>query len=90
MRFSWHEAKRLRNLLAHGYDFADAKRVFEDRTLTFEDDRFPYGQQRFITLGLLDGRPVSLAHTEIGDEIHVISFRKATPRECRLLREIAD
>jgi uncharacterized DUF497 family protein len=36
-----------------------------------------------VTLGLLAGVPVSIAHTE-ADEIRVISFRKATAREARL------
>lgn len=37
-----------------------------------------------MTLGLLAGVPVSIAHTEADDEIRVISFRKATAREARL------
>ena len=59
-------------------------RVFEGLTFTYEDDRFAYGEQRFITLGLLAGVPVSVAHTESDDEIRIISFRKATSRETRL------
>lgn len=48
---------------------------------TFEDDRFAYQEQRFVTLGLLSGVPVSIVHTETADEIRIISFRKATTRE---------
>jgi len=81
MRFTWSERKRAINLREHGLDFVDAPRVFEGLTLTYEDDRFAYGEQRFITLGLLAGIPVSVAHTESHDEIRVISFRKATGRE---------
>ena len=83
MRFSWSERKRAINLKEHGLDFVDAPRVFEGLTFTYEDDRFAYGEQRFITLGLLAGVPVSIAHTETEDEIRVISFRKATSREAR-------
>ncbi len=64
--------------------FVDAPRVFEGLTFTYEDDRGAYGEQRFITLGLLAGVPVSIAHTESDDEIRVFSFRKATGRETRL------
>jgi hypothetical protein len=81
MRFTWSERKRAINLREHGLDFVDAPRVFEGLTFTYEDDRFAYGEQRFITLGLLAGIPVSVAHTESDDEIRVISFRKATGRE---------
>jgi MFS family permease len=45
----------------------------------------------FVTLGLLAGVPVSVAHTETDYEIRVISFRKATPREAqRYFREVQD
>jgi len=85
MRFSWDERKRRLNLQDHGLDFADAARVFEGPTFTFEDDRFAYDEQRFVTLGLLAGIAVSIAHTETPSRIHVISFRKATRHEEKIL-----
>jgi uncharacterized protein len=84
MAFTWSEAKRAANLKAHGLDFVDAARVFEAVTYTFEDDRFAYGEQRFVTLGLLAGIPVSIVHTETLHEIRIISFRKATRREAAI------
>lgn len=91
MRFTWSERKRVINLKEHGLDFIDAPRVFEGLTFTYEDDRFAYGEQRFITLGLLAGVPVSVAHTETDDEIRIISFRKATSREARrFFKEVQD
>ena len=84
MEFTWSETKRAANLRAHGLDFVDAPRVFEGATYTFEDDRFSYGEQRFVTLGLLAGIPVSVVHTESDHEIRVISFRKATKREAQI------
>lgn len=91
MEFTWHEPKRARNLREHGLDFVDAESVFEGLTFTFEDDRFEYGERRFVTLGLLAGVPVSIAHTETEHEIHIISFRKATRREAqRYFHEVTD
>lgn len=91
MRFTWSEAKRHANLKAHGLDFVDVPSVLEGVTYTFEDDRFSYGEQRFVTLGLLAGIPVSVVHTESEHEIRVISFRQATSREARIyFREIQD
>jgi uncharacterized DUF497 family protein len=87
MRFTWDEVKRKRNLEDHGLDFVDAKRVFNGVTFTFEDDRFRYDEQRFVTLGLLEGIPVSIIHTETKDRTHIISFRKATKRETAILFE---
>jgi len=84
IKFSWSTAKRASNIDRHGLDFADAERVFAGLTFTFEDDRFDYSEQRFVTLGLLAGVPVSLVHTETSHEIRVISFRKASAREASI------
>ena len=78
------DPKRAANLKAHGLDFVDAPRVFEGVTYTFEDDRLSYGEQRFVTLGLLAGVSVSVVHTESDHEIRVFSFRKATRREAQI------
>jgi uncharacterized DUF497 family protein len=81
MQFSWDEAKRQANLCKHGLDFVDASSVFEGATFTFEDDRFDNGEQRYITLGLLRGRVVIIAHTEHHNEIRMISMREGIKRE---------
>jgi len=84
LEFTWSEAKRAANIKAHGLDFVDAQSVFEGVTYTFEDDRFSYGEQRFVTLGLIAGIAVSVVHTENEYEIRIISFRKATKRESQI------
>ena len=40
---------------------ARADEVFAGATLTVEDDRMDYGEDRFITIVFLDGRMVVLA-----------------------------
>lgn len=81
MQFEWDENKRRSNLAKHKLDFSDISQVFEGPTLTFEDDRFVYGEQRFITIGLLKGRIVVIAHTESQDDVRVISMREGTKHE---------
>ena len=81
MKFTWNEVKRKSNLKTHRIDFMDAKLVFAGPTFTFEDNRFHYKEQRFVTLGLLKGTLVSIVHTETREQIHLISFRKATKNE---------
>jgi len=81
MRFTWHETKREANLKDHGLDFVDASEVFAGATFTYRDDRFEYGEERLVTLGLLRGMVVSIVHTETPSRIHLISFRKATKHE---------
>jgi uncharacterized DUF497 family protein len=85
MRFLWDQRKRTKNLQCRGFDFLDAPRVFEGVTFTYEDDRFDYDEQRFVTLGFLGGVPVSIVHTETTEIIRVISFRKATRHEEAIL-----
>lgn len=81
--FSWDAAKRRENLRKHYIDFLDAERIFRGLTFTAEDAREAYGEQRFLTLGLLDDQVVSVAHTERGRTIRIISIRKATTHEAR-------
>jgi hypothetical protein len=57
-KFEWDEAKNRRNLAKHGLRFEDAEPVFSGPCVTFEDDRFDYGEERLVTLGLLAGRLV--------------------------------
>ncbi len=83
MGFEWDEAKRLANLGKHGIDFVDAIAVFEGDTVTVEDDRYSYGEQRFVSFGLLQGQVVAVVHTERDDRIHIISAKKATQSEQR-------
>ncbi len=84
MRFEWNETKNQINIGKRGFDFADAEIVFEGTTFTFDDDRFDYGEERFITLGMLAGELVVIAHTERGENVRIISMRRATKYEQRL------
>ena len=81
VRFEWDEAKRRSNLRRHGIDFAEAVRVFSGPNLTIADDRYDYGEKRFLTLGLLNGRVIAIVHTESKEVIRLISIRKAERHE---------
>jgi uncharacterized DUF497 family protein len=81
VRFEWDEAKREANLRKHGIDFAGIEALFEGHAFTYEDERFGYGEQRFLTLGLHEGRVVMVVHTEEREIIRIISVRKATRNE---------
>ncbi len=91
MRFEWDEIKRESNILKHGFDFIDVEGIFDGETVTILDNRSNYKEERFITLGLLEGRVVVIIHTEIDDVIRIISARKATKNEeISYFKEIAD
>ncbi len=81
MRFEWDENKRLTNIRKRGIDFVDGEKIFAGFTLTAEDTSQHYSERRFLTLGLLDGRVVSVCHTDRGEAIRIISIRKAVKHE---------
>ena len=81
VRYEWDEAKRRSNLWRQGIDFAKVREVFEGNPVTYRDDRYDYGEERLITLGLLKGRVVAIVHTESDDVIRIISARKAERHE---------
>lgn len=87
MIFEWDEEKRERNIAKHAIDFVDCEEVFAGPTVTVPDDRFAYGEARFVTFGLLSGRVVAVAYTETTEIVRVISMRKATKREQALFLE---
>lgn len=81
MQIDFDEAKRARTLRERGLDFASVAEVFAGRHFTAEDVRVNYGERRFITAGLLDGRLVVVVWTPRGDVRRIISMRKANERE---------
>jgi uncharacterized protein len=83
MEFEWDEDKRLANIKNHGIDFVDVSEVFDGDIFTVEDDRYSYGEQRFVTFGLLKGSVVAVVNTDRGEYIRIISVRKATKNEYR-------
>jgi uncharacterized protein len=88
VRYSFDPAKRASNQKKHGLDLADAARVIESgQTVTFEDRRFDYGEERFVTLGPLDGRLVVVVTAETENHIRIISMRKADRHEQGIYRE---
>jgi uncharacterized protein len=61
--------------------------VFDGPCVTFEDDRFAYGEQRLITLGLLAERLVVIAHAPRDEGTRIISMRKGNRREKEIYEE---
>lgn len=94
MHFEWDENKRRTNARKHGIDFADAATIFDGKIVIVPDDRFDYGEMRYIAFGLLKGQVVKVivvAYTERGEKIRIISARKALKHEETFyFQEIAD
>ncbi|MHA7856162.1 BrnT family toxin [Marinobacter shengliensis] len=88
MRFEWDEAKNARNIRKHGIDFVDAADIFNHPMLTAIDDRYAYGEERWIAIGLIKQFIGVVVYVErCGDAVRIISARKATRREVRLYEQ---
>ena len=82
MNFEWDEQKNQVNIRKHGFSFADAWEIFEAPMLINLDDRFDYGEDRWIGIGRLQSRIVVVVYTELDDETtRIISLRKALSHE---------
>ena len=86
LSFEWDDEKAASNLVKHGVPFEVATALFLDlNRIERYDSREDYGEDRFITIGLVACLELTLtvAYTLRGDTIRLISARKATSHEQR-------
>jgi uncharacterized protein len=84
MSFEWDELKNEINIDKHGFDFADAYRIFDLPMVVDLDERSNYGENRWIGTGLLDERVVVVVFTEPDEKTtRIIALRKALSHERR-------
>lgn len=81
MGISFDRAKRRSNLARHGLDLADAERLFVGVHIDQFDDRFDYGEDRYVTAGLLGADVAICVWADWGDVRRIISLRRATADE---------
>ena len=81
MQLEWDEAKREANLHTHGFDFVEADKVFENVYFEELDGRKEYNEDRYIVYGVISEIVVNLVYTRRGENIRVISLRRANKRE---------
>ena len=81
--FEWDKSKAKANMSKHGISFADTFAVFEDpNAVTLED--IQRGEQRYVTIGMdAFGRILVVVYTWRGDNIRIISARKAVRYEVK-------
>ena len=83
IKFEWDEFKRWRNIDSRGLDFMDLEYLDWTQTRTRRDDRKDYPETRFVTTGFLKERLVVCVWCRRGENVRVISFRKANEKEQR-------
>lgn len=96
METSWSPAKNEANIAKHGLDFADFA-GWDEEPLTFEDDRFDYGETRWIDIGRIGGDLFMLVYVVIEEETdalpelwRLISWRRLTQKEALLYERFRD
>jgi uncharacterized protein len=79
----WDPGKATNNAAKHGVRFADAALVFDDPVaITVVDDESDPIEQRFVALGAdAGGRTLVVVYSWRGDDIRLISARRAEPHE---------
>ncbi len=82
--YEWDPLKDQINREKHGISFAEASEIFANPTVSAPDERFAYGEERWITVGeTRRGHVLVIAHTRRGGRIRLISARPANKRERR-------
>lgn len=85
--FEWDPAKAASNLRKHRVSFETAIRAFADPFAFTEQDRIEGGEQRWQTLGMVEGYVLLLvAHTiheedEDGQSVEIIRIISARPAD---------
>ena len=78
--FEWDERKRRLNLEKHGLDFLDVGAVFEI-PYVLVPSAYGGNEERFLAVGMFEGRYVTVVYTTRSEAIRVISFRRARHEE---------
>ena len=83
LQFEWDDNKAKSNAAKHGVSFEEASTVFGDPlSLTISDPAHSQAEDRFILLGRSHKqRLLVVVHTDRGDNIRLISARRASKHE---------
>ena len=81
MQYEWDENKRIANIARHKVDFISAVDFQWDTALETVDDRFDYGEERWVALGFIGNKLHVMVYNFRSQNIRIISLRKANKRE---------
>lgn len=89
LRFEWDNDKAGSNLTKHSVSFEEASTVFGDpNSITISDPVHSLSEARYIILGhSYTGKLIVVVHTERGENIRIISARRANRKERQTYEE---
>lgn len=82
MEITFDSAKDTANIAKHGLSLADFS-GFDAAPSVTVDDRYDYGETRYLAHGRIEGVGHCLVLTMTGDTTRLISFRRAHDKEMR-------
>lgn len=82
--FEWNEEKNRANLIKHGISFDDASQIFYGLTVVKRSNRSD--EERWIAIGEVNDRIVTVIFTYRNNSIRIISARNPRPDEKRAYR----
>ena len=82
--FDWDKRKSRSNLDKHGIDFDDAVEIFYGPVILRRSDR--NNEERWIAIGLLESRFITVVFTRRADAFRIVSARRARKNEAREYR----
>jgi len=85
---SFDPSKDAANFAKHGVSLALAARLEWDSALTWPDTRRAYGEFRQCALGYVGLRLYFVAFVERGEDLRIISMRKANAREVKFHAQV--
>ena len=89
LTFEWDARKARSNLAKHRVGFEEASTIFGDPlSLTIPDPEHSKTEERFVTMGsAFTGKLLVVVHTDRGDNMRIISARRANRRERKSYEE---
>lgn len=86
MEFEYDSAKSRSNKIKHGLDFDQVQQLWEGPTLVIPTYAGS-DAERFLVIGLIEGRPWSVIITERNGRTRIISARRSRLNEEELYRD---
>lgn len=77
--FEWDEAKNASNIAKHGISFETAAAIWRRPTVQRQSDRA--GEERYVSVGWVEGRHVAVVWTPRPEGRRLISARRARKNE---------
>ena len=89
LTFEWDSRKARSNLAKHGVGFQEASTIFGDPlSLTIPDPDHSLMERRYVTIGrAFNAKLLVVVQTDRGDNIRIISARRASRRERKFYEE---